>query len=112
MTCGPKFSLTPGFSQVLAAAGDLSRFNGFPGTGARKPLKRLPPHRLPNTGLKPGVNERMQPSSSRTTNPRVRVWNLGMTRVPQNELLPNARPVANAGAGKYLRHPMERGMQL
>src|SRR5437763_6299083 len=33
----PRFSLTPGFSQVVAAAGGLSRFNGFPGTGAWKP---------------------------------------------------------------------------
>jgi len=52
-------SLTPGFSPVTHARGHGKLFQQF--SRAQKPLKRfLPLHRL-GTGLKPGVNERLNP---------------------------------------------------
>ena len=49
------FSLTPGFSPVLADEKEMNRFNGFFTIG--KPLKRLAYRGRPHTRLKPGVNE-------------------------------------------------------
>jgi hypothetical protein len=52
-------SLTPGFSPVTNARGQGKLFQQF--SCPPKPLKRfLPPHRL-CAGLKPGVNERLNP---------------------------------------------------
>jgi hypothetical protein len=50
------FSLTPGFSPVLATENEKNRFNGFQSAG--KPLKRLCLFCILLTRLKPGVNER------------------------------------------------------
>ena len=50
-----KFSLTPGFSLVFGGGSQENRFNGFPPVG--KPLKRLAAGAIPDTRLKPGVNE-------------------------------------------------------
>jgi hypothetical protein len=50
------FSLTPGFSPVLAGEDDGSRFNGFVrGVKAAEAARRSFLPRF--TGLKPGVNE-------------------------------------------------------
>jgi hypothetical protein len=49
------FSLTPGFSPVIAGGEDQNRFNGFSRAG--KPLKRLARRDAFITRLKPGANE-------------------------------------------------------
>jgi len=52
--------LTPGFSQVICGKYAVSRFNGFPQTGARKAVETAQSlfTRRAHTGLKPGVNEK------------------------------------------------------
>ena len=52
--------LAPGFSRVLGGVVRPNRFNGLAGcatTAGRKPLKRFPRSRRPDTRLKPGANE-------------------------------------------------------
>lgn len=56
-TLNYSFSLTPGFSPVMAARANQNRFNGFPRVG--KPLKRLVGRVALTTRLKPGVNEKL-----------------------------------------------------
>ena len=54
------FSLAPGFSRVWTGSGRPNRFNGLAGCApmaGRKPLKRFPHARRPDTQLKPGANE-------------------------------------------------------
>ncbi len=55
-----QISLTPGFSPVRSQGTPLSRFSGFP--ALVKPLKRFGNHATHLTGLKPGVNERSEPT--------------------------------------------------
>ena len=58
------FSLAPGFSRVNRARRKRKRFQPFSAPAATKPLKRLGASPAP-TGLKPGVNERLQESEMR-----------------------------------------------